>query len=262
MKKEKWLFLCSLLILVILLSGCTPAKKPETAVPSPKVAGDVTSTADDKYKRGHNIPGKLYWAGSSQDKKIALTFDDGPEEHWTPKILEILKEKNIKATFFVIGEQVQRFPNMLRKIDAEGHIIGNHTYDHADLVKLDTGAVAREIEECASIIKNTIGKTPRLVRPPFGFHNENVDSVIYAKNEVIILWSVDTQDWQGVDSATVKNKVLPKMKNGFIVLQHDGVNPRLGGSVEALPDMIDNLKSQGYTFVTIPELLEIKPYQE
>lgn len=259
----KKILLCSLLIVVFLLTSCTPAKKPETeVVPVPQIEGEAASDKDNnKYKRGHNIPGKLYWAGSAQDKKVALTFDDGPENVWTPKILEILKEKHVKATFFVIGKQAQAYPDMLRKIDAEGHIIGNHTMDHADLTKLNAPAVTKEIAECAAVINNIIGKTPKLVRPPFGFHNEIVDTVIYSRKNMIILWSLDTDDWQGLDSATVQDRVLPKMKNGFIVLQHDGVNPHLGGSLEALSVMIEKLEKQGYTFVTIPELLEIQPYE-
>jgi peptidoglycan/xylan/chitin deacetylase (PgdA/CDA1 family) len=263
MNKKKIILLCGLLSIIFLVTACAPAKKPETQViPVPQREGETASGGDtNKYRRGHNIPGKLYWAGSAEDKKVALTFDDGPENFWTPKVLEILKEKQVKATFFVIGKQAQAYPNMLRKIDAEGHIIGNHTLDHADLTKLDAPAVTKEIAECAAIINHIMGKNPKLVRPPFGFHNEKVDSVIYSRDNMIILWSLDTDDWQGLDSASVQKRVLPKMKNGYIVLQHNGVNPRLGGSVEALPIMIEELKKQGYTFVTIPELLQIQPYE-
>lgn len=222
---------------------------------------EVTQSVENRYKRGHNIPGKLYWAGSAQDKMVALTFDDGPEEEWTPKILDILKQKNVKATFFVIGSQAQKYPEMLRRINAEGHVIGDHTFDHVDLTKLDAPQVDQEIEKCAFVIHEIVGKIPRLVRPPFGFHNATVDDVVYSKDRIIVLWSLDTEDWTGLDAATVKDRILPKMKNGFIVLQHDGDNPKLGGSVQALPDIIDGLKAQGYTFVTIPELLDTEPYQ-
>lgn len=266
-KKNNLFFLCGLLVIIFFMTSCTPAKKPETqSVPVPQTVGEAASGNDastdtNKYKRGHNIPGKLYWAGSAQDKKVALTFDDGPENEWTPKILAVLKEKHVKATFFVIGQQAQAYPDMLRKIDAEGHIIGNHTLDHVDLTKLDAPGVTKEITECAAIINKIIGKTPKLVRPPYGFHNDIVDNVIYSRHNMIILWSLDTDDWQGLDAKTVQDRVVPKMKNGFIVLQHDGVNPHLGGSLEALPVMIDELKKQGYTFVTIPELVEIQPYE-
>lgn len=261
MNKQKLLLLCGLLSIIFLVTACTPAKKPETRV-VPEIGEEITPTDNDKYKRGHNIPGKLYWAGSAHDKKIALTFDDGPENDWTPKILAILKEKDIKATFFVIGRQAQVYPDMLKKIDEEGHIIGNHTFDHADLTKLDAPSVTKEIVECALAINRIIGKTPTLVLPPFGFHNEIADTAIYSRNNKIILWSLDTDDWQGPDAATVKERIVPKMKNGYIVLQHNGVNPHLGGSVEALPIMIEELKKQGYAFVTIPELLELQPYEK
>ena len=222
---------------------------------------EVPLIVENLYKRGHNIPGKLYWAGSDQDKVVALTFDDGPEEVWTPKILDILQQKNVKATFFVLGKQAQMYPDILRRINADGHIIGDHTFDHVDLTKLDAQQVDDEIEKCALVIHEIIGKTPNLVRPPYGFHNETVDNAVYAKNRIIVLWSLDTKDWTGIDATAVKASVLPKMQNGFIVLQHDGDTKKLGGSVKALPDIIDELKAQGYTFVTISELLDTEPYQ-
>ncbi|MBP2632611.1 MAG: polysaccharide deacetylase [Firmicutes bacterium] len=222
---------------------------------------EVPQVEGNRYQRGHNIPGKLYWAGSDQDKMVALTFDDGPEEKWTPKILDILKQKKVKATFFVIGKQAQKYPEMLRRINEEGHIIADHTYNHADLKKLDEEQVKQEIETCASIIHEIIGKTPSFVRPPYGFHNEAVDHAIYSEGKIIILWSIDTKDWTGLDAADIKSRVLPKMQNGFIILQHDGENPKLGGSVTALPDIIDELQAQGYTFVTLSELLDTEPYQ-
>jgi len=251
MGKKKLFYVIGLLLVVICsLLAYYHFKKPSEFPPA----------AENRYKRGHNIPGKLYWAGSVQDKVIALTFDDGPEREWTPKILDILKQKNVKATFFVVGKQVQMYPDVLQRINAEGHVIGDHTFDHADLTKLDAQQVEQEIEKCADLVHEIIGKTPNLVRPPFGFHNETVDNVAYAKGRIIVLWSLDTKDWTGLDAATVKARVLPKMKNGFIVLQHDGNNPKLGGSVQALPDIIDGLKAQGYTFVTISELLDTEPY--
>lgn len=216
--------------------------------------------AENRYQRGHNIPGKLYWAGSAQDKMVALTFDDGPEDYWTPRVLDVLKAKQVKATFFVIGRQADKFPTMLRRIDAEGHIVGDHTYNHVDLTRVTTEQAAAELDKCATTIQKIIGRTPRLVRPPFGFHNQAVDDLIYLRQRVIVLWSLDTEDWTGVDAAAVRARVVPKMANGFIVLQHDGENPKLGGSLQALPAMIDELKAKGYSFVTIPDLLAIEPY--
>jgi len=251
MGKKKLIYIIGLL-LVVILAYYHFEKPPEV----PQIAEN-----ENRYKRGHNIPGKLYWAGSVQDKEVALTFDDGPEEEWTPQILDILKQKNVKATFFVIGKQAQKYPEMLRRINADGHVIGDHTFDHINLTTLNVQQVDQEIEQCADLIHEIIGKTPRLVRPPFGFHDATVDNVVYSKDRIIVLWSLDTKDWMGLDAATVKARILPKMQNGFIVLQHNADNPKLGGSVQALPDIIDGLKAQGYTFVTISELLDTEPYQ-
>ncbi|MBP2645827.1 MAG: polysaccharide deacetylase [Firmicutes bacterium] len=245
------------IILLLMVLGGTLAynhmKKENVLTPS---------GTENKYVRGHNIPGKLYWAGSAYDKEVALTFDDGPETQWTPQILDILKAKNVKATFFVIGRQAEKYPEMLRRMVAEGHSIGNHTFDHADLTKMSPQEAEYEIDRCIQAVSRNTGKKPRLVRPPFGFHNTEVDNMIYAKNGLVILWSLDTQDWMGMSEEKIKTQVLSSMKNGFIVLQHDGENPKLGGSVQALPAIIDGLKAQGYAFVTIDELLETQPYYE
>ncbi|MDR3589799.1 MAG: polysaccharide deacetylase family protein [Negativicutes bacterium] len=251
--------LIRLLVLVSLVTiiGCAPLHKPEPAAQSEQQG----ASSRDPFKRGSNISGKLYWAGRADEAKMALTFDDGPDLEWTPKILDILKEKQVKATFFVIGYQARRYPEMLRRMAAEGHVIGNHSYDHADLTKLRPEVVAQEIDKCADVVSEITGYRPRLVRPPFGFHNPTVDSVIYAKGDVIVLWSADPEDWKGVDANTVKTRILRRAKNGYITLQHDGVNVHLTGSVEALPAIIDGLRAKGYTLVTIPELLELPAYQ-
>ncbi|MBP2651616.1 MAG: polysaccharide deacetylase [Firmicutes bacterium] len=251
--QRKLIYMLSLVLAIVIASLLVynHFKTPELAAP---IDGN-------RYNRGHNIPGKLYWAGSEQDKMVALTFDDGPEEHWTPKILDILKEKKVKATFFVIGEEALKHPTMLKRIYSEGHVIGNHTFDHINLKKADSQQINQQLEECDSVIYNIIGETPKFVRPPFGFHNQVVDDVVYAKNKIIILWSIDTKDWTGKDTSTVEASVVSKMQNGYIVLQHDGASPKLAGSVEALPDIIDRLKDKGYTFVTVAELLNTQPYQ-
>ncbi|MDR3561627.1 MAG: polysaccharide deacetylase family protein [Negativicutes bacterium] len=245
-----------ILLLIPLTIGCGLFQKGSP----PSDTGQPGAAVRDPFKRGSNITGKLYWAGRADQTKMALTFDDGPEEDWTPKILDILKEKNVKATFFLIGHQAQKYPDMVKRIAAEGHVIGNHTYDHADLTKLRPEIVSQEIDKCSDVVEKIIGHRPRLVRPPFGFHNPAADEVIYSKNDIIVLWSVDPEDWKGLDAHTVKTRILGKARNGFISLQHDGVNLHLTGSVEALPDIIDGLRAQGYTLVTIPELLEQQPY--
>lgn len=251
MEKKLIYLIGSLLVLLFSFATYYPFMKP----PQNK------QITQNRYVRGHNIPGKLYWAGSAQDKEVALTFDDGPEEEWTPKILAILKQKNVKATFFVIGKQAKKYPEQLQRINADGHIIGNHTFNHVNLAKLAPPQIDQELDECASAIYDIIGKIPTLVRPPYGLHNETVDNAVYSKNRIIVLWSLDTKDWTGLDPTVIKSRIIPNIQNGYIVLQHDGENRKLGGSVQALPAIIDDLKAQGYTFVTIPELLDTQPYQ-
>lgn len=133
-KKNLLLFICVIVTIIGVSLKDTNLINPFRL---PYEKPDPLQSDDSKYKRGHNIPGRLYWAGSAQDKQAALTFDDGPDATWTPQILEILREKNVKATFFVIGSQAQKYPEMLRQLSKDGHTIGNHTQNHLNLIKLD-----------------------------------------------------------------------------------------------------------------------------
>lgn len=250
------LFLC--LVAFVISSGCTPARKPDPGQsPPPPPPADSNAVSENPPHAG-----KLYTRGDPSKPKIALTFDDGPDAHWTPKLLDILKQKKVTATFFVIGENVEQYPDMLKKIYDDGHVIGNHTYTHADLTKLTAEQIASEIDRSDSAIKRVIGRSPALVRPPFGFHNSQSDTVINGKNDVIVLWSTDTDDWQGLSVDTIENRIFSHSKNGMIILQHCGPNPKLGNSLEAVPVIIDTLRARGYEFVSVPDLLNVPAYHE
>ncbi|MBD2385004.1 polysaccharide deacetylase family protein [Cylindrospermum sp. FACHB-282] len=193
-------------------------------------------------------------------KVIALTFDDGPSPKNTAQILEILKKNNIKATFFMVGQMVQSFPQIAKKVADDGHVLGNHTWHHW-YRQMDTATAASEINRTADIIYKTTGVKTNLFRPPGGFlHNGLVD---YAKSQkyAVMMWSSESGDSQrrGQAPTLVKN-VLKTAKPGAIVLMHDGGGNR-SRSVKALPQVITGLKSQGYRFVTIPELLEMQAQQ-
>ncbi|MCW5316836.1 polysaccharide deacetylase family protein [Nostoc sp. KVJ3] len=193
---------------------------------------------------------------SPPQKIIALTFDDGPWPESTAEVLDILKKNQIKGTFFVIGENVKNYPNLLKQEIAEGHVIGNHTWHHWYQF-LNPQAAAYEIDHTADLIFKTTGLKTNLFRPPGGImHNGVVD---YARNSkyAIILWSSDSVDYSRPAVPKLIGNVFREARPGGIVLMHDGGGNR-SKTVQALPEIIANFRNQGYRFVTIPELLEIQ----
>ncbi|MEH1777558.1 MAG: polysaccharide deacetylase family protein [Nostoc sp.] len=193
---------------------------------------------------------------SPQQKVIALTFDDGPWPESTAEVLDILKKNQIKGTFFVVGENVKNFPNLLKQEIAEGHVIGNHTWHHWYQF-LNPQAAAYEIDHTEDIIFKTTGLKTNLFRPPGGvMHNGVVD---YARNSkyAIVLWSSDSVDYSRPAVPKLISNVFREAKPGGIVLMHDGGGNR-SRTVQALPEIIAHFRNQGYRFVTIPELLQIQ----
>lgn len=191
------------------------------------------------------------------DKVIALTFDDGPWPNTTARVLNILKQKGVKATFFWIGEALQNYPNIAKLVVADGHAVGNHTWHHW-YHRMDEAIASREIDHTADLIYKITGAKTSLFRPPGGIlHNGPPD---YAKNHkyVVLMWSSEAQEFNRRASfQTLVRDVLKSAKSGGIVLLHDG-----GGNhhktLEALPQIIDGLTKRGYRFVTVPQLLELQ----
>ncbi|MEH2066282.1 MAG: polysaccharide deacetylase family protein [Nostoc sp.] len=193
---------------------------------------------------------------SPPQKVIALTFDDGPWPESTAEVLDILKKNQIKATFFVIGQNVKNYPDLLKQEIAEGHVIGNHTWHHWYQF-LNPQAAAYEIDQTANLIYKITGLKTNLFRPPGGImHNGVVD---YARNSkyAIVLWSSDSIDYSRPAVPKLIHNVFREAKPGGIVLMHDGGGNR-SKTVQALPEIIANFRKQGYSFVTIPELLEME----
>ncbi|BAY35474.1 polysaccharide deacetylase (plasmid) [Nostoc carneum NIES-2107] len=190
------------------------------------------------------------------DKLIALTFDDGPAPKYTQQVLQILKEQNIKATFFCVGEMVHYFPQIAKLEVADGHAIGNHTWHHW-YRKMNPSVAAREIESTATAIYQTMGVKTFLFRPPYGILNNGVADYAKKNNYSVLMWSDDSIDYRRPSVSRLVNNVLKEAKPGGIVLMHDGGGDR-SHTVKALPQIITALKQQGYKFVTIPELLGIQ----
>ncbi|MHC5861087.1 polysaccharide deacetylase family protein [Nostoc sp.] len=191
-----------------------------------------------------------------EQKVIALTFDDGPWPESTAQVLDILKQNQIKGTFFLIGQNVKNYPSLVKREIAEGHVIGNHTWHHWYQF-LNPQAAAYEIDHTADLIYQVTGVKTNLFRPPGGIMHNGVAA--YARNSkyAIVLWSSDSVDYSRPSVPKLINNVFRRAKPGGIVLMHDGGGNR-SKTVQALPEIIANFRKQGYSFVTIPELLEMQ----
>ncbi|GAW94124.1 polysaccharide deacetylase family protein [Calderihabitans maritimus] len=213
--------------------------------------------------RGFAMQPDLVRAGSNEIPVVALTFDDGPDPRYTPAILDILQEKKVPATFFLVGKHVERYPQIARRIVDEGHEIGNHTYSHANLLGASSFKIRREIEAAEKAIKKATGRRPAYFRPPRGLYSRTLRDILSEKNYALVLWSVSSQDWSGVSAQDIERNVLARVKPGAIILMHDSGDliSSWGGdrtnTVKALPGIIDGLRAQGYRFVSLSELLEL-----
>ncbi|QYX33292.1 polysaccharide deacetylase family protein [Sphaerospermopsis torques-reginae] len=193
-------------------------------------------------------------------KVIALTFDDGPWPKSTAQVLDILKKNNIQGTFFVVGQNVKNYPDLTRRIVAEGHSIANHTWHHW-YHHMNPQTAAYEVANTTDIIFKTTGVKSGLFRPPGGIMTNGV--VSYARNNkyAIIMWSSDSIDYSRPAVPRLINNIFKTAKPGGIVLMHDGGGDRTH-TVQALPEIISRFRKQGYKFVTVPELLEMQDQQQ
>lgn len=182
------------------------------------------------------------------ERTVALTFDDGPHEKWTPALLDGLKERGVKATFFLMGENIAGKEEIVRRMAEEGHLIGNHSYRHVQLTKAGTEEVCQAIEQTGEIIEGLIGEKPQYVRPPYGDWNEELEC---RTDLTTVLWDVDSLDWKSRNRDRVVQKVCREVEDGDIVLMHDIFQ----SSEEAALDIVDRLSAEGWRFVTVDELV-------
>lgn len=192
---------------------------------------------------------------------IAMTFDDGPHATLTPRLLDILKERHVKVTFFVLGQLVKEHPEIVQRAVAEGHEIGNHSWDHKALNKLGPDGLQHELTDTSAAIKEATGKPVTLMRPPYGATNPRLSRAIEKDFGMkVILWSVDPLDWKDPGPKVVESRILSGSKEsggakpGAIILSHDIHK----GTVEAMPATLDALLAKGYKFVTVSELLALE----
>ena len=180
-------------------------------------------------------------------KLVALTFDDGPSPTTTPRLLDILAEKDVPATFFMLGSMARNNPDIVKRAKREWHEVASHTMYHQNLIKLPTASIQSDISEAKSVFKSILGYSTMLTRPPYGNVNDDVKTIVAAP---MILWSVDTEDWKNKNTDSIVSITMSEVYDGAIILMHD-IYPT---SVEAVPTLVETLRQNGYEFVTVPEL--------
>ncbi|MCY1136371.1 polysaccharide deacetylase family protein [Actinoplanes sp. Pm04-4] len=183
-------------------------------------------------------------------KVVALTFDDGPHPAYTPQVLKLLRKHHIKATFFVIGQQAAAHPDLVRAIIDDGHMVGTHTWSHADLHRLPAGRVRSEVGRTVENVARTTGRIPNLFRAPYGSWSRTVFEVCAALGQTSIAWDVDPRDWDDPGASRIRSRILAQVGHRSIVLTHDGGGDR-SPTVQALRSVLPVLLDSGYRFVGV-----------
>lgn len=266
-----WMLSAGLMLTVV---GCSRNKKPDPEV-LPGGQPIASKMGPGAQKPGYQRPSGpvprnpdfnfsadisrasavTYNSGSRSAPFVAITFDDGPHPQNTPRLLDMLKERNIKATFYVIGKSVEAHPQIIRRMVAEGHEIGNHTWSHPNLTKLSQSAVEQELRKCEAAIAKAAAVRPRTMRPPYGAFTQSqrvwaFDNFGYPT----ILWDVDPQDWKRPGVSVVANRIVSNTQNGSIILAHDLHKT----TVDSMPRALDDLLRKGYKFVTVSQLIAMQ----
>ena len=211
------------------------------------------------------------WYGSTftglarGSKQLALTYDDGPNDPHTLRLLEVLAKHNVKATFFLIGRYVRQRSEIARELAAAGHTAGNHTSSHALLTLKGQAEIRRQLSDCRAALSDAIGEHSNLFRPPFGGRRPAVLRIARQLHLEPIMWSVTGYDWDAPLAEIIERKVTRQIRGGDVILLHDGDHRQMGAdrsqTVLATDRLIDRYKTQGYEFVTIPEMMQRKSVQ-
>ena len=236
--------------------GVAPKSVPESGMAAPAAAasGELPGPKDNR----ENV--SVISSGTVHDKWIALTFDDGPYPPYTDHLLDVLKAKRIHATFFLVAEQAQQYPELVRRMKAEGHTVGLHAFRHRDFLKLTEEEKRKDLEQGKKLLRDITGKNPVYWRPPHGFRDFSVMETAAAQNLTVVNWSVIPRDWTGIDSQEIFRRVMDKAEDGSMVLLHDGDSPGYRASrqatVDAVAPLIDSLREKGYHLVSLEEYQE------
>src|SRR5436309_3050633 len=230
---------------------CVALVATRTLGADPEIPSQIPQKSVGKRPTEQNI---TFTSVHTDGPYIAMSFDDGPSATLTPKLLDLLAARHIKATFFVIGENVMEHPEIVARAAREGHEIGNHSWSHPNLAKMSQESVRSQLQRTDDAIKNATGERPTLMRPPYGSITDREKHWIHDEfGYRIILWEVDPYDWRRPGPAVVRNRILKETQPGSIVLSHD-IHP---GTIEAMPSTFDALEAKGFKFVTVSELIRM-----
>jgi len=229
-----------------------PERGDSTPTPEP-TPPTMTPTLPPAHSTPRSAPKLVYNSVDTDHPVVAMTFDDGPHPELTPKLLDLLKSRNIRATFYVVGRNVQAYPEIAKRIVDEGHEIANHTWSHPSLTKIGAARVKSEMDQTTEAIRKATGVTPKTMRPPYGATNAALNRRLNEEFKMpVIMWSVDPQDWRYRNAARVSSHILSNAKPGDIILAHD----IHASTIAAMPAVFDGLLKKGYQFLTVSELLE------
>jgi peptidoglycan-N-acetylglucosamine deacetylase len=204
--------------------------------------------------------GRTFTSLARGTKQLALTYDDGPNDPHTMRLLEVLAKHNVRATFFLIGRYVRQRPDIVREIVKAGHVIGNHTFTHLLLTFKSAAEVGKELSDCRAAIQDAVGEQSNLFRPPFGGRRPAVLRIARELGLQPIMWNITGYDWDAPPAAVIEKKVSNQIRGGDVILLHDGGHKQMGAdrsqTVLATDHLITRYKSEGYDFVTIQQMLE------
>lgn len=220
-------------------------KAPAAAAEETEFFGNVEAAALQNGNRGRE---SALWTDGDGTKRIALTFDDGPHPRYTEKLLDGLKERGVHVTFFVTGANAEKYPEIVKRMQEEGHLIGNHTYHHVQLTAANGEQFRNEIISTNEAIRGITGEDTEYIRPPYGSWNKKYEEEL---DMFPVLWTVDPRDWCSDDAACIVRNTVEKIKDNDIILMHD----QYKSSVTAALEIVDELQKEGYEFVTVEEIL-------
>lgn len=240
MNRQEWKFRqwTGLLLAVVLLDGALLGT----------MAGVVNRSASLPEHQVLQVDQLERISSKSDSKVVALTFDDGPQDGCTDRLLDGLKERGVHASFFIMGENISGNEELVKRMSQEGHLLGNHSYRHVRLTEESEAIVCGEIEKNGDIIEGITGIRPQYLRPPYGAWNDDLECRL---EMTTVFWSVDSLDWKLQNKARVVKQVMKQVENGDIILMHD-IFPE---SVDAALEIVDRLLAEGYTFVTVDEMM-------
>lgn len=228
-------------------------------VASAVAAAAATATGWNSMAPRSQLYGRTFIGVNSGSRLLALTYDDGPNQTCTPPLLEVLARHDVRATFFMIGRHVASRPGIARAVADAGHVIGNHTYTHPNLIFSSRAQIESQLDHCDRILSDAVGQHSKLFRPPFGGRRPAVLAGARRQGFIPVMWSVSAYDWNTAPPEVIERKVVRQVRGGDVILMHDGSHLGMGAdrsaTVEATDRLIRRYKAEGYQFVTVPEMM-------